>query len=93
MEKIADFDLSENPALAVQRDIFVFQCLIGCRVSDLMRMTDNSVIDGAVEYIPPNKRHIRPLTSFKSRLTGSFEKESSNRSSMVGSALNMVNES
>lgn len=52
MEKIADFNLSENPALAVQRDIFVFQCLIGCRVSDLMRMTDNSVIDGAVEYIP-----------------------------------------
>ncbi len=25
-------DLSDTPALAVQRDIFVFQCLIGCRV-------------------------------------------------------------
>ncbi len=60
MEKIADFDLSENPALAVQRDIFVFQCLIGCRVSDLMRMTDNSVIDGAVEYIPDKTKGERP---------------------------------
>lgn len=60
VEKIADFDLSENPALAVQRDIFVFQCLIGCRVSDLMRMTDNSVIDGAVEYIPDKTKGERP---------------------------------
>ncbi len=60
MEKIADFNLSENPALAVQRDIFVFQCLIGCRVSDLMRMTDNSVIDGAVEYIPDKTKGERP---------------------------------
>ena len=60
VEKIADFDLSENPALAVQCDIFVFQCLIGCRVSDLMRMTDNSVIDGAVEYIPDKTKGERP---------------------------------
>ena len=60
VEKIADFDLSANPSLAVQRDIFVFQCLIGCRVSDLMRMTDNSVIDGAVEYIPDKTKGERP---------------------------------
>ena len=60
VEKIADFDLSANPALAVQRDIFVFQCLIGCRVSDLMRMTDDSVIDGAVEYIPDKTKGERP---------------------------------
>ena len=60
VEKIADIDLSENPALAVQRDRFVFQCLIGCRVSDLMRMTDNSVIDGAVEYIPDKTKGERP---------------------------------
>lgn len=60
VEKIADFDLSANPALAVQRDIFVFQCLIGCRVSDLMRMTDDSVIGGAVEYIPDKTKGERP---------------------------------
>lgn len=60
VEMIADFDLSANPALAVQRDIFVFQCLIGCRVSDLMRMTNDSVIDGAVEYIPDKTKGERP---------------------------------
>lgn len=32
--KIADFDLSAHPALEAQRDIFVFQCLIGCRVGE-----------------------------------------------------------
>lgn len=50
--QIADFDLSARPALAIQRDIFIFQCCIGCRVSDLMRLTESNIIDGAVEYIP-----------------------------------------
>ena len=35
----------------MQRDIFVFQSLIGCRVSDLWAMTNNNIIGGAVEYI------------------------------------------
>ena len=34
------------------RDIFMFQCLIGCRVSDLNRLTKANVVDGCVEYIP-----------------------------------------
>ena len=50
--RIADFDLAGHPELAVQRDIFVFQCCIGCRVSDLMRLTERNLIGGAVEYIP-----------------------------------------
>lgn len=50
--QIAEADLSEHPSLAVQRDIFVFHCCIGCRVSDLMRLTPSNVIDGAIEYIP-----------------------------------------
>ena len=32
--------------------IFIFQCCIGCRVSDLFKLTENNVIKGAVEYIP-----------------------------------------
>ena len=36
----------------VYRDIFMFQCLIGCRVSDLNRLTKANVVDGCVEYIP-----------------------------------------
>ena len=33
------------------RDMFVFQCFIGCRFGDLMRLTNGSVIDGVLEYI------------------------------------------
>ena len=36
----------------IYRDIFMFQCLIGCRVSDLNRLTKANVVDGCVEYIP-----------------------------------------
>lgn len=44
------------------RDIFVFQCLIGCRVGDLLKMTKANVINGAVEYIPRKTKEGRPKT-------------------------------
>ena len=57
-----NLDLSDNPRLAVQRDIFVFQCVIGCRVSDLRSLTKDSVINGAVEYIPRKTKDGNPVT-------------------------------
>lgn len=57
---IADFDLTASPALEAQRDIFIFQCLIGCRVSDLLRLTPANIINGAVEYIATKTKHDRP---------------------------------
>ena len=45
-----------------QRDIFIFQCLIGCRVSDLWAMTQSSIINGAIEYIPRKTKDGRPVT-------------------------------
>ncbi len=60
--KILNTDLSENPTLATQRDIFVFQCLIGCRVSDLMKFTRDNIINGAVEYIARKTTHGNPVT-------------------------------
>lgn len=55
------YDLSSRPSLEVQRDIFVFQCVIGCRVSDLRRLTKASIVDGAVEYIPKKTKGEKPL--------------------------------
>lgn len=49
-------------SLAVSRDIFVFQCCIGCRVSDLWAMKKANVINGAVEYIPRKTKDGRPVT-------------------------------
>jgi len=55
-------DLSDNKELETQRDIFVFQCLIGCRVSDLYKMTYKSIIDDAIEYIPRKTKEERAIT-------------------------------
>jgi integrase len=55
-DKIYHTDLSSEPQMEIQRDIFIFHCYIGCRVSDLLRMTnENIIIDRygtAVEYMP-----------------------------------------
>ena len=55
-------DLDSTPALAIQRDIFVFQCLIGCRVGDLYKLTKSNIINGGVEYIPRKTKDGRPVT-------------------------------
>ena len=60
--QLAAHDFSDNPRLAVQRDIFVFQCVIGCRVSDLRNLTKCSIINGAVEYIPRKTKEGNPVT-------------------------------
>lgn len=57
-----NFDLSGLPELAIQRDIFVFHCLIGCRVGDLLKLNKTSIIDNAVEYIPRKTKEGRPVT-------------------------------
>lgn len=48
--------------LAEQRDIFVFQCVVGCRVSDLRNLTKNSIINGVLEYIPRKTKEGKPRT-------------------------------
>lgn len=50
--------------LAKQRDIFVFQCLIGCRVGDLMRLTWDNVIGNKLQYIPAKTCKNNPKTLF-----------------------------
>lgn len=54
-----NFDLSSRPGLAVQRDIFVFQCLVGCRVSDLLKMTRENLVAGGIEYVPSKTKDER----------------------------------
>ena len=55
-------EFPDNPGLEVQRDIFVFQCFIGCRVGDLMKLTKDNVINGAIEYVPRKTKEGRPYT-------------------------------
>ena len=61
-DKLYDKDLSGHPQVEIQRDIFVFQSLIGCRIGDLYRMTTANVINDAVEYIPRKTKEGNPVT-------------------------------
>lgn len=65
-DTVADWDLSDNKHLERQRDIFIFQSLIGCRVSDLLKLTKDNIVhtDGvdAVQYIPRKTKDKKPVT-------------------------------
>lgn len=60
--QLMNHDFSSSPRLETQRDIFVFQCVIGCRVSDLRNLTKDCLIDGAIEYIPRKTKEGHPVT-------------------------------
>ncbi len=49
-------------SMQVYADIFVFQCLIGCRVGDLQRLTKDNIIDGVVEYVAEKTKGHNPRT-------------------------------
>lgn len=61
-KQIENTDLSKYPQLAIQRDIFVFQCCIGCRVGDLYKFTPGNVVSGAIQYVPRKTKEGRPVT-------------------------------
>lgn len=55
-DHLASFQFS-NPAHERIRDIFIFQCHVGCRVSDLLSLTSENVTDdGFLQYIPIKTR-------------------------------------
>ena len=52
----------DSVAMETQKDIFVFQCHVGCRVSDLMSLTtDNLTNDGFLQYIQQKLRKSKPI--------------------------------
>lgn len=78
-DKLLDTDLSDDKRLEKQRDFFVFQTLVGCRVSDLYAMTRKNIINDAVEYIADktvdgNPRTIRvPLNSISRAILDKYD--------------------
>lgn len=60
--KLFNYDLSHRKDLTVQRDIFIFQCLVGCRVADLMRLTNENVIGNFLEYVATKTKDEEPTT-------------------------------
>ena len=62
LNTLAKLDLSDKPDLAIQRDIFVFQCCVGCRVGDLYRMTRSNIVNGVLYYIAGKTKDDNPKT-------------------------------
>lgn len=51
-------DFSKRPELGIQRDIFVFQSLVGCRIGDLKRLKKSNIIDGdCLQYVAGKTRN------------------------------------
>jgi len=50
----------EDECLARVRDIFVFQCLVGCRVGDLTKLKKSNIVNGCIEYIASKTKDESP---------------------------------
>ena len=67
---IYETDLSYDKRLEQQRDIFIFQCMIGCRISDLYSMRQSNIITEktskgdrkCISYIPRKTKEGNPIT-------------------------------
>ncbi len=59
---IAEADLSDDVRLSTQRDVFIFQCLVGCRVSDLITLRESNIVNGMLQYVPQKTKDNKPLT-------------------------------
>lgn len=79
LDRVFAFDLSSRPALERQRDIFVLQSLLACRVSDYYQLTYDNIVNGCIEYIADKKKDktvatIRvPLTNRAQELIKRYE--------------------
>lgn len=59
--KLFNFKFTDEK-LSIQRDIFVFQSLIGCRVGDLYNMTKANIIDNNIEYVARKTKEKKKIT-------------------------------
>lgn len=51
-DRLYDFDMTHHVRLRMSRDIFVFQCLTGCRIGDLYDLTKANIKGEWLEYYP-----------------------------------------
>lgn len=61
-KKLEEFDFSHDPRLGLHRDLFVFHCCVGCRVSDLFSFTRDNIVGTQLHYIARKTKEGRPIT-------------------------------
>lgn len=50
-----------NARLQRTRDLFILQCLIGCRVGDYVKLKKANIINNSIEYIPRKTKDDNPV--------------------------------
>jgi len=53
----------ENKKFDLLRDIFIFQCLIGCRIGDLRKLTTLNIVGNNLEYIATKTKDGNPRSA------------------------------
>lgn len=86
LKTLYDSDLSKKPMQEKQRDIFVFQCNIGARVSDMMRLTRDNISGDILTYIPAKTKKYR-IESVSVPLTATAKEILKKYSDLPGNAL------
>jgi integrase len=61
-KKLEEHDFSNDPRLGLHRDLFVFHCCVGCRVSDLFSFTADNIVGNQLHYIARKTKEGRPIT-------------------------------
>lgn len=63
VKKIYTLNLANNKYLNKIKDIFIFQCMVGCRREDLWNITNDNIQNGFLVYIPHKtlKTNQKPL--------------------------------
>lgn len=83
--QIAEYNFSFNDKLSVQRDIFIFQCLTGCRVGDLIKLKKKNINNKVLTYIASkmvnnNPRNVQvPLSSKAMKLVEKYSNQPGER--------------
>lgn len=80
-ERDALYNAPMRGKLAIQRDIFVFQCHVGCRVSDLIKLTTDNIDGDFLQYVPAKTKTLRsnvvrvPLSEIAKEIISRHKKE------------------
>lgn len=61
-KQLEEYDFSHDPRLGLHRDLFVFHCCVGCRVSDLFSFTRENIVGKQLHYIARKTKEGRPIT-------------------------------
>ncbi|MEL7586604.1 MAG: phage integrase SAM-like domain-containing protein [Prolixibacteraceae bacterium] len=43
------------------RDLYIFQCFVGCRIGDFVKLTKGNIMNGVLEYIPRKTKDEKPV--------------------------------